>query len=126
MLKLLHSTEVPELGRGVFWCGWEDLPAGYVVHESDLLLIPIDQKRLIDKTILANYYFDWDDKHLAMAMDVGSFFNHSYEPNVVYERDFNYQKIVFKTLRNIQWGEELRINYNGDPNDNTPVPFRVR
>jgi SET domain-containing protein len=49
--------------------------------------------------------------------------NHSFEPNVVYQKDPVRMVIRFRAIRAVVKGEELLINYNGDPDDKTPVRF---
>ena len=56
-----------------------------------------------------------------MAFGYGSFQNHSYHANVRFIRDFANQVIEFRAAKNILRGEELTINYNGDPDDETPI-----
>jgi Proteins containing SET domain len=44
-------------------------------------------------------------------------YNHSYKSNCEYEMDFENEIIKIKTIRLIEAGEELFINYNGDWNN---------
>jgi SET domain-containing protein len=62
--------------------------------------------------------------YVALALGYGSMYNHSYTPNA------RYTPIVpdlmeFHSLRLIQAGEEIMINYNGDPDDHREVEFDV-
>jgi uncharacterized protein len=50
-------------------------------------------------------------------------YNHSYGSNCEYFMDFKEETISIKTIRNVEAGEELTINYNGDWNDRKPVWF---
>jgi hypothetical protein len=40
--------------------------------------------------------------------------------------DYKKQLITIKAVANIKAGEQLFINYNGEPNNETPVWFDVR
>lgn len=44
-------------------------------------------------------------------------FNHSYEPNAIYEINFNNHTFDFYAFKDIKAGEEILINYNGDVDD---------
>ena len=48
----------------------------------------------------------------AVVLGLGSMFNHStYRQNVVWKRDLHLQCIAYKTMRDIEEGEELCISY---------------
>lgn len=50
-------------------------------------------------------------------------FNHSYEPNATYEINFDNETFDFFAYKDIEAGEEIFINYNGDVDDNDPLWF---
>ena len=62
----------------------------------------------------------------AMALGTGSLYNHSFEPNAQYLRLFGEQAIEYVALHDIREGEEITINYNGDPDDDSPVWFKIQ
>jgi uncharacterized protein len=47
----------------------------------------------------------------ALALGLGSMFNHSRRPNVAWERDISSLSIRYFALRDINGGEELCISY---------------
>jgi len=47
----------------------------------------------------------------ALALGLGSMFNHNRNPNVGWERDIQTESIRYFTLQNIVEGEELCISY---------------
>ena len=51
-----------------------------------------------------------------MAFGFVPMYNHSYKSNCEYFMDFEEETIQIKTVRVIEKGEELTINYNGDWN----------
>ena len=59
-----------------------------------------------------------------MALGYGSLYNHSDRPNARYHDEGGRTK-VFTAIRDIGPGEEITVNYNGDPCDETPVGFEV-
>ena len=110
----------PTLGiRGLL--ATRDIEAGEVIERCPVVFIPVAQEDALEATVLANYYFLWDDNFYAMALGYGSFQNHSYHANVRFDRDFEAQQIIFTAAKAVGCGEELTINYNGDPDDATPI-----
>ena len=61
---------------------------------------------------------------VAVALGYGSLYNHSYQPNARYD-DESGQTKVFTAIRDIAPGEEIMVNYNGEPEDETPVGFKI-
>lgn len=110
----------PTLGiRGLLAA--RDLAVGEVIERCPVVLIPVVQEDALEATALANYYFLWTDEHYAMALGYGSLLNHSYNANACFERDFDNNIMIFRTAKAVRRGEELTINYNGDPDDDTPI-----
>lgn len=95
---------------------------GAIIEACPVVLLPISKLQSIERTILGNYYFDWSSKEISIVLGYGSLINHSYTPNAAYRWDFRGKKLVFYSLRDIKKGEEVLINYNGDPDDKTPLP----
>src|SRR3989344_1134943 len=113
-------------GRGVF--ALRDINKGEVIERCPVLILSAKDRASIDTTRLYDYYFWWGKykKQAAIAFGYGSLYNHSYEPNVVYIRDFKKQLLIFKALRNIDNNEQLLVNYNGSPSDRSTLWFRTR
>ena len=61
---------------------------------------------------------------VALALGYGSLYNHSYRPNARYD-DIGQLTKIFTALRDIPPGEEITVNYNGDPSDRAAVAFEV-
>lgn len=62
-------------------------------------------------TILDQYTFKWPDGRMALALGLGSLFNHSEQPNVTYSLDVATDSIRYTAVRDVQEGEELCIFY---------------
>ena len=113
-------------GRGVFTN--ENISAASVIEISPVIVMKKQDRIHLDKTLLHDYIFEWGLKkdQCCMALGLIPIYNHSYKSNCEYFMDFEEDNIFVKTVRNIEKGEELTINYNGDWNDKTKVWFDVK
>ncbi|MFE8700663.1 SET domain-containing protein [Cytobacillus sp. FJAT-54145] len=110
-----------EFNRGVF--ATRDIKKGELIHEAPVLAYPNDEHEHIEKTLLADYAFEYGKNHSAILLGYGMLFNHSYEPNATYEISFEKHTFDFFAYKDIKAGEEILINYNGDVDDNDPLWF---
>ena len=116
-------------GKGVFAKGF--IKKGTIIDIAHVILISDNDYELIEKTILYNYSFTWNDPNNnseyknAIPLSVCQLINHSYNPNLVNEYDYEKKYITYKAIRDISRGEELTINYNGIVEDKSPVWFEV-
>jgi len=110
-------------GRGVF--AQQKINKGELIERAPIIVFTPEEWQLIDKTILTNYCFNWGDKQGAMALGYGALYNHSFNPNAKYIKNQREMAIDFAALTEIEAGAEITVNYNGAPNDNTPVWFEV-
>jgi SET domain-containing protein len=62
---------------------------------------------------------------VASSRGHGEFFNHSYTPNARYKHDYDHKTIVFSTIKDIKKGDEITVNYNCQPIDQSPLWFTV-
>jgi hypothetical protein len=110
-------------GRGVF--ARRPIRKGEVIERVPVLVLSIEEVRNCSGwTGLAGYCFDWGRGTVALALGYGSLYNHSYRPNARYD-DVSRQTKVFTALRGIVPGEEITVNYNGEPKDRSPLGFKV-
>jgi SET domain-containing protein len=111
------------MGRGMF-CKAK-LRKNTVIEIAPVIVMSGKDRTHIDQTLLHDYIFEWgeDQKECCMALGYVPLYNHSYTANCEYEMDFGKETITIKTVRQIQAGEELFINYNGDWNDVKRVWF---
>ncbi|GAB2651601.1 SET domain-containing protein-lysine N-methyltransferase [Flavihumibacter cheonanensis] len=123
ILPCLIIAPTPSMGRGVFTL--EPLEADTLVEISPVIVLSETDRLLLDKTLLHYYIFEWgeDNKACCVALGYVSLYNHSFQSNCEYEMDMESQMIRIKTVRPINAGEELFINYNGDWNDPKPLWF---
>lgn len=112
-------------GRGVF--AGRRFAKGELIEEAPVLVVPAHQRPVLDRTALYDYYYGWGANldEGAIALGFGSLYNHSYRPNATYVKDFQARTVRFFALRDIEANEEITLNYNGDPDDQSPVWFEV-
>ncbi|MBO0960241.1 SET domain-containing protein-lysine N-methyltransferase [Neobacillus sp. MM2021_6] len=110
-----------ELNRGVF--ATEDIAKGKLIHAAPVIPYPNEEHVHIEKTLLADYAFEYGVNHTAFVLGYGMLFNHSYEPNATYEINFPNHTFDFYAYKDIKAGEEILINYNGDEDDQEPLWF---
>ncbi len=101
--------------------------AGKIVEVSPVIVMSDSDRKLLDQTLLHDYIFEWGDrkKQCCMALGYVPLYNHSFQSNCEYEMEFDKKLIKVKTMRKIEKGEELFINYNGTFDDKTPLWFEV-
>ncbi|MFC5734690.1 SET domain-containing protein [Cytobacillus gottheilii] len=110
-----------EFNRGVF--ATRDIQKGELLHAAPVIAYPNDQHQHIEKTLLADYAFEYGKNHSAILLGYGMLFNHSYEPNTFYEINFEGHTFDFYAYTDIKKGDEILINYNGDVDDKDPLWF---
>jgi SET domain-containing protein len=122
----IEVRETADRGRGVFAC--RDFAPGELIERTPILLIPPGDWPSVAPTMLADYVFNFgpEKDHAALALGLGSLYNHSYAPNARYFKDWERREIRFVAVRAIRPDEEITVNYNGVPDDLRPVWFSVR
>jgi SET domain-containing protein len=119
----LYLKDVTLKGRGVFTK--EKIDKNILIEESPVIVMSGEDRKLLDKTLLHNYIFEWgiNKDKCCMALGLVPMYNHNYESNCEYFMDYEKEIIQVKTMRLIKKGEELTINYNGNWNDNKKIWF---
>lgn len=112
-------------GRGVF--AGEKIFCGEMIESSPAIVFSESEWKHIKDTIFTYYCYLWGEgyKEGALVLGFGSLYNHSYEPNAQYVRREDIKTMDYVALRDIEAGEEITINYNGEDGDMTPVWFDV-
>jgi uncharacterized protein len=125
----VYVAPSPRHGLGVF--ASEPIPAGRLIHVAPVIVISATDLELIDDTPLRGLVYGWEHDEpgaCAFALGFGSLFNHDERPNCVYHRvdagDIHpatgevsgFDALTYTTLRAVELGEELLIDYSGgDP-----------
>jgi len=117
----LGKSTIPNAGRGVF--AGKAIEEEELIEECPMIVLGKDAVKHLDKTELANYYFEWGKKFdgAAIALGYGSLYNHSFTPNAYFDQDFKNHVVRVYALKDIAADEEITFNYNGDPEDDTKL-----
>ncbi|MBA2498260.1 MAG: SET domain-containing protein-lysine N-methyltransferase [Chitinophagaceae bacterium] len=119
----LYIAETEKMGKGVYTSS--AIEANTIIEISPVVVMTAEERKLLDQTRLYDYIFEWQTElnKCCMALGYIAVYNHAYESNCEYEMDYETELISIKTMRDIEAGEELFINYNGNWNDATPIWF---
>jgi SET domain-containing protein len=126
ILPVLIIAPSADRGRGVFTS--EPIPARTVIEISPVLVLSEKDRAEVEKTILYDYIFAWGTEGTKACVAFGylSMYNHAFNANCDYEMDFDAVLMTIKTLRNIEKGEELYINYTTVTDDPEQIWFDVK
>ena len=115
-------------GRGRCVFARRKIAAGELIELAPVIVIPKKQWPSVKKTILEDYAFDWgrNDELSVIALGYVSIYAHSYSPNAKLEQLTNEQIMEVTALKAIEPGQEITINYNGDPGNRDDLWFKVR
>lgn len=119
----LRVRDLPGRGRGVVAA--RAFRAGEVLERAPVIVVPRDQLAPLRGTLLDDYWFWWDDAHNACALGWASLYNHACPANATFRRDAAARVLEFTAVVDIAAGDEVTINYHGDPRDPTPVWFAL-
>jgi len=124
-VMLLEVKYIPGKGRGVF--AVTPISEGVNFECSPIIELPKKHILQIRRTVIGDYFFRWGEKRRegAIALGYGSLYNHSYTPNANFKLNMEENMIEFYSLRAISAGEEVTINYKGDPESQSKVWFDV-
>jgi len=119
----LFITHSSDKGRGVFTS--IDITEGDVIEVCPVIIVPRAELPIIHKSVLHDYYFLWGEHmdECAIALGFGSLYNHEIYPNANFILDIENETIDIVAIKGIKSGEEITLNYNGEPGDETTLWF---
>ena len=113
----LEIRNDPQKGRGVFASA--PIAAGTLIEAAPVIIIPPSQLKLLDQTILHDYYFAWDgdakgggEGKGAVALGLVALCNHSRRPRARVRRNLAQGTLDLVALLPIEAGDEVTIDYN--------------
>jgi hypothetical protein len=117
----IKVAEIPGKGRGVIAA--KPFEIGDILERAPVIVLGMSDTEKIVDTILLFYHYCWGTESTVIACGYGSLYNHSIEPNAVYHKNLETNELIFVAIRQIAAGDEITVNYNGDPQDKTPIIF---
>ena len=120
---LIEVRRSPGRGRGVF--ARRFIAVGTIIERVPMLVFREEELESGEGfSTLYHYAFEWGKGTVALALGYGSIYNHSYSPNARYD-DIAQRTKVFTAIKDIQPGDEITVNYNGEPDNTSPMEFEV-
>jgi SET domain-containing protein len=120
----LRIADAGSRGRGVFAA--RPFAAGELIERAPVVVFRRADVAPLRGTLLDDYWFWWDERHNAVALGCASLYNHACPANASFARDTAARVLVVRAARAIAAGEEVTLNYHGDPGDPSPVRFATR
>lgn len=113
----LYITESDIHGRGVFTSS--EIAEGSLLEICPVIIIPELELDTIHSTVLHDYYYYWgeEEKEGCIVLGFGSVYNHSSMPNAECVPDYDNGTFSYFAIKNIEAGDEIMVNYNGDKGD---------
>jgi SET domain-containing protein len=110
-------------GRGIFAA--QRFEKGQMIETAPLIFLTAQEREWLQTTSLFQYYFLVGDAATPAAIGLGlsSLYNHNCPANAVYRVFPKRAVIVVTAYEAIRPGEEITLNYNGEPEDPAPVYF---
>ena len=123
--EYLYIDNTKDKGRGVFTR--KKIAEGTIIEISPVIVMTGEDRKLLDQTLLHDYIFLWgkNKDQCCMALGYIAIYNHAYQSNCEYFMEYDNDTMNIKTIRAIDAGEELTINYNGTWDNKEKVWFDV-
>ncbi len=122
MRKNIIVRNTPKKGRGVF--ALRDFKEGEIIETCPVINITPKERKIVEKTIFSYYIYPWRSTQSgSLVLGYGSIYNHAYYPNADWKQNFKTNSMVYRAVKPIKKGEEITVNYNGEPDDQTQVDW---
>lgn len=102
----------------------KDFKDGEIIETCPVINITPKERKIVEKTIFNYYIYPWRSTLSgSLVLGYGSIYNHSFSPNADWKQNFKTQSMVYRAIKQIKKGEEITVNYNSEPDDQTPVDW---
>lgn len=109
-------------GRGVF--ALQNFKVNEIVEAAPVIRLTPKERKHCSKTLLNYYMYPWrSTRSASVVLGYGSIYNHSFNPNADWKQNFKTKMMAYRAIKPIKKGEEITVNYNGEPNDTTPIDW---
>jgi hypothetical protein len=88
--------------------------AGEVVERCPILRVSARDRAVLERTGLRGYVYQRARGAGAIALGLGSLYNHSADPNAECELDLDEESLVVRARRAIRAGDEITISYGDE------------
>ncbi len=106
----ISNSGIKNAGRGVFTS--RTIKKGELIEICPVIVMPRKEYKILKGTLLHNYYFMWGKVTCAICFGLGSLYNHSFNPNATYKKNYKNKTIEFYAIKTIERNSEIRVNYN--------------
>ncbi|HZN39514.1 MAG TPA: SET domain-containing protein-lysine N-methyltransferase [Planctomycetota bacterium] len=120
-LRVIESN-----GRGRGLVAARAFRRGEVIERAPVIVVARKLLQTQRGSVLDDYWFWWDDEHNAFALGWAALYNHACPANTRFRVERAVRLIVFEAAADIEAGDEVTINYHGEPDDPSPVWFPAR
>lgn len=118
----IEIKRTKKMGKGVY--AMRDFAKGELIESAPVLTLTPTERKHLEKTVFNYYVYPWrSTRSAAVALGYGSIYNHSFEPNADWKQDFRGENMTYRAIKDIKKGEEITVNYNGEPDDHTPIDW---
>ena len=122
MILKFEVKITPTKGRALF--ATKNIKEGEIIEKCPVLILTPKERLNAEKTLLNYYIYPWrSTRGASVVLGYGSILNHSFSPNADWKQNFKSNTMVYRAIKDIKKGEEITINYNGEPDDDTPVDW---
>jgi len=97
---------------------------GEIIESCPVIILSPKERKEAEKTILNYYIYPWKStRGASVVLGYGSLINHSFNPNADWKQNFKTNSMVYRAIKDIKKGDEITVNYNGEPNDETEIDW---
>ncbi len=122
MQQVIEVKNTKGKGRGVF--ALKSFKEGEIIEKCPVIVFTPKERKILEKTHLNYYIYPWrSTRSAAVILGYGFIYNHSFEPNADWKQNFKTGSMVYRAIKPIKKGEEILINYNGEPDDKKPLDW---
>lgn len=118
----IKKSKDREVGRYVI--ATRDFKKGEIIESCPVIVLTPTERKHVEKTLMAYYIYPWKSTRSAsLVFGYGSLINHSFDPNADWKQNFKTQSMTYRAIKPIKKGEEITVNYNGEPEEQTPIDW---